>query len=247
MIKFFRKIRQNMIKENRVSKYILYAIGEIILVVIGILIALQINNWNEEKKINKSISDHLTILKQNLNEDHAQLTQLHQNMIDNFNYSDSLMMQMKTLIPIDKYTSKYLVKLLLEYQFRPNTNAMETMTQSNEIPFLKTNLQTAILDYYALIKSAQEREHISNTQIQSKYEVYINENYPLIFQRNNEWEFLENYYKDDPRPISPLNQKDFLADKTLESLITSRYFQSEALKKFYSDLLVASTDILKML
>lgn len=39
-----------MIKENRVSKYILYAIGEIILVVIGILIALQINNWNQHNK-----------------------------------------------------------------------------------------------------------------------------------------------------------------------------------------------------
>ena len=52
MIKFFRKIRQNMIKENRVSKYMLYALGEIILVVIGILIALQINNWNENRKAN---------------------------------------------------------------------------------------------------------------------------------------------------------------------------------------------------
>ena len=50
MIKFFRKIRQNMIKENKVSKYLLYAIGEIILVVIGILIALGVNNWNQEKK-----------------------------------------------------------------------------------------------------------------------------------------------------------------------------------------------------
>jgi len=50
MIKFFRKIRQNMIKESKVSKYLIYAIGEIVLVVIGILIALQINNWNEERK-----------------------------------------------------------------------------------------------------------------------------------------------------------------------------------------------------
>jgi len=49
MIKFFRKIRQNMIKENRASKYMLYAIGEIVLVVIGILFALQINNWNIER------------------------------------------------------------------------------------------------------------------------------------------------------------------------------------------------------
>ncbi len=53
MIKFFRKIRQNMIKENKVSKYFIYAIGEIVLVVIGILIALQINNWNEQRKSNQ--------------------------------------------------------------------------------------------------------------------------------------------------------------------------------------------------
>ena len=50
MIKFFRHIRQRLVIENRFSKYLLYAIGEIILVVIGILIALQINNWNEERK-----------------------------------------------------------------------------------------------------------------------------------------------------------------------------------------------------
>ena len=53
MIKFFRKIRQNMIKENKVSKYFLYAIGEIVLVVIGILIALSVNNWNEKQKLIK--------------------------------------------------------------------------------------------------------------------------------------------------------------------------------------------------
>ena len=47
MIKFFRHIRQNLIMENKTSKYLKYAIGEIVLVVIGILIALQINNWNE--------------------------------------------------------------------------------------------------------------------------------------------------------------------------------------------------------
>jgi hypothetical protein len=50
MIKFFRKIRQKLLTENKFSKYLLYAIGEIVLVVIGILIALSINNWNEAKK-----------------------------------------------------------------------------------------------------------------------------------------------------------------------------------------------------
>ncbi|MBT8393462.1 MAG: hypothetical protein KJN66_01295 [Bacteroidia bacterium] len=50
MIKFFRKIRQDLLSKGKTGKYLKYAIGEIILVVIGILIALQINNWNEERK-----------------------------------------------------------------------------------------------------------------------------------------------------------------------------------------------------
>ena len=47
MIKFFRKIRQNLLMENKTGKYFKYAIGEIILVVIGILIALQLNTYKE--------------------------------------------------------------------------------------------------------------------------------------------------------------------------------------------------------
>ncbi|WP_299365098.1 DUF6090 family protein [Winogradskyella sp.] len=50
MIKFFRHIRQGLIKENRFSKYLLYAVGEIILVVIGILLALQFNDWKDHRK-----------------------------------------------------------------------------------------------------------------------------------------------------------------------------------------------------
>jgi hypothetical protein len=51
MIKFFRKIRQKLLAENKFSKYLFYAVGEIILVVVGILIALTINNNNEASKI----------------------------------------------------------------------------------------------------------------------------------------------------------------------------------------------------
>ncbi len=51
MINFFRKIRKNMADDNKPLKYMRYAIGEIVLVVIGILIALSINNWNEKRKI----------------------------------------------------------------------------------------------------------------------------------------------------------------------------------------------------
>jgi len=60
MIKFFRHIRKSLLMENKTGKYFKYAIGEIVLVVIGILIALQINNWNENRKLLK-LESHLLI------------------------------------------------------------------------------------------------------------------------------------------------------------------------------------------
>lgn len=78
MFKFFRNIRQNLLKEGKTANYFKYAIGEIVLVVIGILIALSINNWNETRKAKiKSIEYHTRLVEdlnrtiktsQNLNE-----------------------------------------------------------------------------------------------------------------------------------------------------------------------------------
>jgi hypothetical protein len=73
MIKFFRRIRQQLLTDNNFSKYLLYAIGEIILVVIGILIALQINNWNEERVEHR---EEKAILEQLKTEFSANLSQL---------------------------------------------------------------------------------------------------------------------------------------------------------------------------
>ena len=72
MLRFFRQIRQRYLAENRFSKYLLYAVGEIVLVVIGILIALQINTWNEERKFRQQqyglLRDLAADLKANLQE-----------------------------------------------------------------------------------------------------------------------------------------------------------------------------------
>ncbi|WP_111710340.1 hypothetical protein [Lutibacter citreus] len=69
MIKFFQKIRQRLFTENKFSKYLIYAIGEIILVVLGILIALQIDNWNEIKNEKARLNSILSIVKEDLIKD----------------------------------------------------------------------------------------------------------------------------------------------------------------------------------
>lgn len=69
MITIFRRIRQKLIKSESVTKYVLYATGEILLVVIGILIALQINNWNEAKKIDGMVSQALSEIREDLVQD----------------------------------------------------------------------------------------------------------------------------------------------------------------------------------
>jgi len=68
MIKFFRHIRKSLLMENKTSKYFKYAIGEIVLVVIGILIALQINNWNEISKEQAKETNYLKNLQRDLND-----------------------------------------------------------------------------------------------------------------------------------------------------------------------------------
>ena len=61
MIKFFRKIRYDLMGKNKTDKYLKYAVGEIILVVVGILIALQINNWNNDNYLHKLEKKYLTV------------------------------------------------------------------------------------------------------------------------------------------------------------------------------------------
>ena len=68
MIKFFRKKRYDLMEKNKTGKYFKYAIGEIILVVIGILIALSINNWNENRKDKKYLNQIFSSIEKELKE-----------------------------------------------------------------------------------------------------------------------------------------------------------------------------------
>ena len=109
MIKFFRKIRQNLLSENKFSKFLLYAIGEIFLVVIGIFIALQINNGNESRKNRKLISVYKKNLIENLVRDSIvtddRITRIKSHIIENEAFENRVSASQEPLDTILKIAS----------------------------------------------------------------------------------------------------------------------------------------------
>ncbi|TXD54372.1 MULTISPECIES: DUF6090 family protein [unclassified Polaribacter] len=81
MFKFFRKIRFNLLLKNKTSKHFKYALGEIILVVIGVLIAFQINNWKESKNASKKELALLVNIKSDLESDVSNLKRQHSSFV----------------------------------------------------------------------------------------------------------------------------------------------------------------------
>jgi hypothetical protein len=88
MIKFFRKIRQNMLMENKTGTYFKYAFGEIILVVLGILIALQVSNWNQLRIEQNSMNAYYAKLANTLEDD---IKELRESIDKSNSYGDDLM------------------------------------------------------------------------------------------------------------------------------------------------------------
>lgn len=95
MLKFFRSIRKKLIQQDNVRKYLLYAIGEILLVVIGILIALQVNNWNEERIARNAEKELLTEVLEALRSDSLAI-------LDTIEITDTTFEVYKTLYKIQK-------------------------------------------------------------------------------------------------------------------------------------------------
>jgi hypothetical protein len=76
MIKLFRKIRQNLLSEGKTSNYFKYAIGEIVLVVIGILIAVSLNDWSESRKQKQELQNIYSIISEDLKKDSIHITEM---------------------------------------------------------------------------------------------------------------------------------------------------------------------------
>jgi len=129
MIKFFRKIRQRLLTENKFSKYLLYAIGEIALVVIGILIALQINNWNEYQKAVKSENELLTSLQNEISANIEQLKLLNAN--NKIWASDGSDIVQKLLLGIDTFSDSEVTRAFNFYESLIKSPVLDGIVSSN--------------------------------------------------------------------------------------------------------------------
>ena len=147
MIKFFRKIRRNLLSDGKTGKYLKYALGEIILVVIGILIALQINNWNDDRKNQLFEQEILTLINENLKNDSIALaeqvsyskeaTKLTNRLLErvtNANYNDSLNLWMGKIISFEN--------------FRSQSSAFEILKSKGIDVVSDKELQLELISYY---------------------------------------------------------------------------------------------------
>ena len=147
MIKFFRTIRKDLMEKNKTGKYLKYAIGEIILVMIGILLALQVNNWNEKQKLNAKAQDYYVQLLDDLNSDKLFAKQT----IEKFSefrkdYEDYTNLYLKpSLKPIEIFN--HISKLpVLSTSLTFNSNTIESLQNSGEVGLISSTILNRLID-----------------------------------------------------------------------------------------------------
>jgi hypothetical protein len=156
MIKLFRNIRKNLINEGKTTKYFKYAIGEIFLVVIGILIALSINNWSEKNKKEELGKDYLRQLQQDLKLD----AKLYEGQIGNLSsqlkIADSLIIILEK-VDTDIDTVKDIIKNGTNHwgiydNYDLNNNTFLALQNSGNMNLIETSVYNKVLDLNRLQK-----------------------------------------------------------------------------------------------
>ena len=228
MIKFFRKIRQNLLSENKFSKYLIYAIGEIVLVVIGILIALQINNWNENRKSGfkeltalKELRIELINNKQMLNkrseifkEKNRDGKYLQQHLEKKLPYNDSL--QRYFFIPMSNYS------FLLSYSTFENLKNQGFSTIGNN------ELRNRILKLYdgnfGLLKDQENK--FAN--------LYSNSIQPIGFK----------YFKETGKGFEPNEYRELLTSNEYSNVLSYMVRTAEVFASFCQNSIVEIDEVL---
>ena len=203
MIKFFRKIRQRLLTENKFSKYILYAIGEIVLVVIGILIALTINNRNQQQINDAEITSILKEIQQDLVNDIERSKQIFDRFIRDNSIADSILLNKSTANDY-KYWHKSGHRLGYNYSqfdFVINTNGYDNLMRN--IDNVPEKYQPILKDLKILYVTEKSNIDIYNSRLRETVYKNIDDSYnqfgyQLLSSRGIVNDQSINYYLNDP-------------------------------------------------
>ncbi|WP_166964104.1 DUF6090 family protein [Yeosuana marina] len=181
MIKFFRKIRQKMLIENKFSNYLIYAIGEIILVVIGILIALAINNSNQNRVIQKKEQTYLNGLKAEFQTSKFKLSELIKINKSNFYGAKKLLEDIsnKNESPSEKQFSELLLNTFSsDISFNPNNSLLSEMISSGSLKDISnTTLRIKLTNWISTIEDVSKQESELGIQREKVLDIFrTNEN-----------------------------------------------------------------------
>jgi hypothetical protein len=177
MIKFFRRIRRRLLSENKWKKYLLYAIGEIILVVIGILIALQINTWNNNRINQDKEQEYLIGLKNDLEnqinmfDDRLQVFDMIIDKAEEIVYEFSMTGKLTAIDSIN-YKLNFMMYTLNYPEAKTTFNELTT---TGQISLIREKLiRSNIISYYQF--SEDTKQHVSN----NVEKVYYDQIFPII-------------------------------------------------------------------
>ncbi|MGB5316054.1 MAG: DUF6090 family protein [Robiginitalea sp.] len=178
MLRFFRNIRQSLLTDNKISKYVLYAIGEILLVVVGILIALQVDSWKNAKENDLQAQKVLSALFKEFTKNKAQLIRVksyHSRVISASNDLLDLIAQSP-----EKYNERVMDSLLAEYSyfmtFNPYNSALEASISSGDIHLIENDsLINLLFSYPAMVSDANEEEFQSKQLLFQHKEAFLYE------------------------------------------------------------------------
>ncbi|MEL7271718.1 MAG: DUF6090 family protein [Bacteroidota bacterium] len=163
MIKIFRRIRQKLLSENRFSKYLLYALGEIILVVIGILIALQINNWNLTQQDRKTEKENLLALQKEFSQNSAKLQEVIRQNKENIEGAEKMIQSFSST---SKDTiSEQTISLYgsetfgVEINFEPEAGVLSEIISSGQLKLILNNqLKHKLAGFSSKIHEIEQQE-----------------------------------------------------------------------------------------
>ena len=166
MIKFFRRIRYDLMEKNKTGKYFKYAVGEIVLVVIGILIALQINNWNEQRKQDKLENEYYCRLLEDVQQDIEQIERLEALSRERLTEANDalrlLNLENTSKIEIGRKMGNSIKAIYSD--FTPNSSAFEDLKSGANLNIIKDkNIIKALNNYFKKVE-----EYLSVIKVNSE-------------------------------------------------------------------------------